>query len=174
MMHRSDRPFVWHLIYLAEACWMLPHLKRQQIDHLHAHFGPIRGSRYAGERIDRRHLQPDGAWPRRIRRAPSIHLRGEDTPGPQAGGGDFVLRPSQLFRIADQESWDKIQVFIAELTGHSRMRSEHDASRTGALVCVGGCASRKDSCCWSGRRHCLAAEGRAFELVLVGDGEHRP
>jgi hypothetical protein len=39
MMRWSDRPIVWHLIYLAEACWIVPHLTTRGITHLHAHFG---------------------------------------------------------------------------------------------------------------------------------------
>src|ERR1700722_11141883 len=27
MMQPSDRPFIWHLIYLAEACWIVPQLR---------------------------------------------------------------------------------------------------------------------------------------------------
>src|SRR5882762_8354376 len=36
---RADRPLPYHLIYLAEACRMLPWLKTFGATHVHAHFG---------------------------------------------------------------------------------------------------------------------------------------
>jgi colanic acid/amylovoran biosynthesis glycosyltransferase len=39
MMRWSDRPFIWHLIYLAEACWIATQMRRSEITHMHAHFG---------------------------------------------------------------------------------------------------------------------------------------
>jgi len=35
----SDRGFLRHLAYLAEACVLLDHMRRQGIQHVHAHFG---------------------------------------------------------------------------------------------------------------------------------------
>ena len=39
MGRRSDRPLSYHLVYLAEACRILPWLKTFGATHLHAHFG---------------------------------------------------------------------------------------------------------------------------------------
>ena len=39
MVRGSDRPFLWHLVYLAEACWLARRLTREGIAHLHVHFG---------------------------------------------------------------------------------------------------------------------------------------
>ena len=39
MAHRADRPLPFHLVYLAEACRMLPWLESACVEHLHAHFG---------------------------------------------------------------------------------------------------------------------------------------
>ncbi len=36
---RADRPLPVHLIYLAEACRILPWLVKSEIQHIHAHFG---------------------------------------------------------------------------------------------------------------------------------------
>ncbi|MCI0571216.1 MAG: glycosyltransferase family 4 protein, partial [Myxococcaceae bacterium] len=37
--HRSDRGVLRHLVYLAEACVLVRWLRRERVEHLHAHFG---------------------------------------------------------------------------------------------------------------------------------------
>jgi len=174
MMHRSDRPFIWHLIYLAEACWMLPYLKRQQIDHLHAHFGtnPAEVAMLASALIGGTYsLTVHG--PEEFDRAPCIHLR-EKIRRAELVVAISSFGRSQLFRIADQENWEKIQVVHC---GIDRTFSEGvgcDTSRTRRLVCVGRLCEQKGQLLLVKAAALLAAEGQSFELVLVGDGEHRP
>lgn len=174
MMHRSDRPFVWHLIYLAEACWMLPHLKRQQIDHLHAHFGtnPAEVAMLASVLIGGTYsLTVHG--PEEFDRAPSIHLR-EKIRRAELVVAISSFGRSQLFRLADQESWDKIQVVHCGIDRAFTRESEGDPSKAGRLVCVGRLCEQKGQLLLVKAAALLAAEGQEFELVLVGDGEHRP
>jgi colanic acid/amylovoran biosynthesis glycosyltransferase len=174
MMHHSDRPFVWHLIYLAEACWMLPLLKRQQIDHLHAHFGtnPAEVAMLASVLIGGTYsLTVHG--PEEFDRAPSIHLR-EKIRRAELVVAVSSFGRSQLFRIADQESWEKIQVVHCGIDRTFSDETGRDAAGTRRLVCVGRLCEQKGQLLLVKAAALLAAEGRAFELVLVGDGEHRP
>ena len=39
MARQSDKSLAYHLAYLAEACCLLPWIKKQLSQHLHAHFG---------------------------------------------------------------------------------------------------------------------------------------
>ncbi len=39
MSRRSPRPWLYHLIYLAEATWLCERLRAADLTHLHAHFG---------------------------------------------------------------------------------------------------------------------------------------
>ncbi|HEX3755645.1 MAG TPA: glycosyltransferase family 4 protein [Rhizomicrobium sp.] len=174
MMHHSDRPFVWHLIYLAEACWMLPHLKRQQIDHLHAHFGtnPAEVAMLASALIGGTYsLTVHG--PEEFDRAPSIHLR-EKIRRAELVVAISSFGRSQLFRLVGQESWEKIQVVHCGIDRTFSDETERDASGSRRLVCVGRLCEQKGQLLLVKAAALLAAEGRAFELVLVGDGEHRP
>jgi len=173
MMHRSDRPFIWHLIYLAEACWMLPHLKRQRIDHLHAHFGtnPAEVAMLASALIGGTYsLTVHG--PEEFDRAPSIHLR-EKIRRAELVVAISSFGRSQLFRIADQENWKKIQVVHCGIDRTFSEGSGCGASGTRRLVCVGRLCEQKGQLLLVKAAALLAAEGRSFELVLVGDGEHR-
>ena len=174
MMHRSDRPFVWHLIYLAEACWMVPHLKKRQIDHLHAHFGtnPAEVAMLASVLMGGTYsLTVHG--PEEFDRAPSIHLR-EKIRRAELVVAISSFGRSQLFRIADEKNWDKIQVVHCGIDGAFTQEPAGGASRAGRLVCVGRLCEQKGQLLLVKAAALLAAEGREFELVLVGDGEHRP
>lgn len=174
MMHRSDRPFVWHLIYLAEACWMLPHLERQRIDHLHAHFGtnPAEVAMLASVLVGGTYsLTVHG--PEEFDRAPSINLR-EKIRRAELVVAISSFGRSQLFRLVDQESWDKIQVVHCGIDGAFTQETEGDSSRARRLVCVGRLCEQKGQLLLVKAAALLAAEGQEFELVLVGDGEHRP
>ena len=174
MMHRSDRPFVWHLIYLAEACWMAPHLNRQKIDHLHAHFGtnPAEVAMLASVLIAGTYsLTVHG--PEEFDRAHSIHLR-EKIRRAELVVAISSFGRSQLFRIADEANWDKIQVVHCGIDGAFTEELKGDTSVNKRLVCVGRMCEQKGQLLLVKAAAFLAAEGGDFELVLVGDGEHRP
>jgi colanic acid/amylovoran biosynthesis glycosyltransferase len=174
MMRRSDRPFVWHLIYLAEACWIMPHLKRQRIDHLHAHFGtnPAEVAMLASVLIGGTYsLTVHG--PEEFDRARSIHLR-EKIRRAELVVAISSFGRSQLFRFADEENWDKIQVVHCGIDRAFTDEPKTDTSSTKRLVCVGRLCEQKGQLLLVKAAAILAAEGRDFELVLVGDGEQRP
>jgi len=71
----SDRPALWHFIYLAEACWIAPRLARQGIGHIHAHFGtnPAEVAMLASQ-LENISYSVTIHGPEEFDRAPSIHL----------------------------------------------------------------------------------------------------
>jgi glycosyltransferase involved in cell wall biosynthesis len=80
---------------------------------------------------------------------------------------------SQIFRIIDQKDWRKVKVVHC---GIDRGFAALDAvvpSDTNRLVCVGRLCEQKGQLLLVEAVADLVKEGRKFELVLVGDGEHR-
>jgi colanic acid/amylovoran biosynthesis glycosyltransferase len=173
MMRTSDRPFIWHLIYLVEACWIVRALGSRGIRHIHAHFGTnpaevamlaqeLAGISYSftihgtGECDQARYIHLD----EKIRRAA------------------FVVAVSsfgraQIFRVVEQRYWDKVKVVHC---GIDRTFADIDAvvpAETVRLVCVGRLSEEKGQLLLVKVAATLAKEGCKFQLVLVGDGELR-
>lgn len=173
MMRGSDRPYLWHLIYLAEACWILPHLKRQRIRHLHAHFGtnPTEVAMLASE-LNRGSYSLTVHGPEEFDRARCIHL------GEKIRRAKFVVAVSsfarsQLFRLVEQEYWGRIEVVHCGIDQAFSKLDGTRATQAKRFVCVGRLCEQKGQLLLMRAAALLAAEGHAFELVLVGDGEHR-
>ena len=174
MTRSSDRPFLWHLIYLAEACWIVPRLARQGISHLHAHFGtnPAEVAMLAG------HLAGIGYsltihGPEEFDRAPSIHL------GEKIRRAEFVVAissygRSQLYRNVEQDHWSKIKVVHCGIDTAFSALDTVTPSEAPRLVCVGRLCGEKGQLLLVQAAATLAQEGRKFTLVLVGDGDLRP
>jgi colanic acid/amylovoran biosynthesis glycosyltransferase len=173
MVRTSDRIFIWHLIYLAEACWIVRQLKKRGISHMHTHFGTnpaevaMLGRELAGISYS---LTIHGTG--ECDQARYIHL---DEKIRQAA---FVVAVcsfgrAQIFRIVDQRYWDKVKVVHC---GIDRAFSDIDAvvpAETRRLVCVGRLSEEKGQLLLVKAAAALAKEGCEFELVLVGDGDLR-
>jgi colanic acid/amylovoran biosynthesis glycosyltransferase len=174
MMVRSDRPFIWHLIYLAEASWIVPQLEKRGITHFHAHFGtnPAEVAMLVSELSGMTYsLTIHG--PEEFDRAPSIHLT------EKVRRAELVIAVSsygrsQLFRLVEQKYWKKIQIVHCGIDQTFAAVSQMEKTETARLVCVGRLCEQKGQLLLIEAAAILAREGRAFELVLVGDGEHRP
>jgi len=174
MMRASDRPALWHLIYLAEACWIAPGLVRQGISHLHAHFGtnPAEVAMLVGALTNIGYsLTIHG--PEEFDRAPSIHL------GEKIRRADFVVAissycRSQLYRMVEQRYWSKIRVVYCGIDTEFSELDTVAPSEAARLVCVGRLCREKGQLLLILAAAILAKEGREFTLVLIGDGELRP
>jgi len=173
MMRSSDRPFIWHLIYLVEASWVVRALKGQGIRHIHAHFGTnpaevamlaqeLAGVSYSftihgtGECDQARYIHLD----EKIRRAAFVVAV-------------CSFGRAQIYRVVEQRHWDKVKVVHC---GIDRTFADIDAvvpEVTARLVCVGRLSEEKGQLLLVKAAATLAREGRKFELVLVGDGELR-
>ncbi|HEY0267324.1 MAG TPA: glycosyltransferase family 4 protein, partial [Rhizomicrobium sp.] len=173
MMRGSDRPFAWHLIYLAEACWIAPRLTAQRITHIHAHFGTnpaevamlvaaLTGIGYS--------FTVHG--PEEFDRARVIHL------DEKIRRALFVVAissfgRSQLFRLVDQRYWSRIEVVHCGVDAEFSALAAVAPCQANRLVCVGRLCEQKGQQLLVRAAAALAAEGRDFKLVLVGDGEDR-
>lgn len=173
MMWGSDRPFIWHFIYLAEACWIVPQLKKRGIMHMHAHFGtnPAEVAMLSRELAG-------------ITYSFTIHGTGECDKAQFIHLDEKIRRAAfvvavcsfgraQIFRIIDQRYWDNVKVVHCGIDRTFADLDTVDPSETIRLVCVGRLSEEKGQLLLIKAAAALAKEGCKFELVLVGDGELR-
>lgn len=173
MGRRADRAWPYHLIYLAEACRLLPWLREFGAQHVHAHFGTnstevvmlaqaLGGPTYS--------FTVHG--PEEFDKPQFIHL------GEKVRRSAFVAAissygRSQLFRWVEHAHWSKVKVVHCGLE-----RAFHDVPAVAVpalprLVCVGRLCEQKGQLLLLQAASLLAERGVAFELVLAGDGEMR-
>ncbi|MBP8185339.1 MAG: glycosyltransferase, partial [Pseudomonas sp.] len=173
MGQRADRAWPYHLIYLAEACRLLPWLQAFGAEHVHAHFGTnstevvmlaqaLGGPSYSftvhgPEEFDKPQFIHLGEKVRRAAFVAAISSYGR----------------SQLFRWVEHGHWAKVKVVHCGLE-----RAFHDVSPVAVpalprLVCVGRLCEQKGQLLLLEAARLLAAQAIEFELVLAGDGEMR-
>lgn len=170
----AERSLPYHLLYLAEACLIVPWMKSFGASHVHAHFGsnstevvmlanvlggpPYSFTVHGPEEFDKPIYL---GLPEKIKRSAFVVAISS-------------YGRSQLFRWVDHESWSKIKVVHCGLE-----RSFYDIATTpvnanSRLVCVGRLCEQKGQLLLLEAAHGLATKGIQFELVLAGDGEMRP
>lgn len=167
----SDRPLAYHLLYVAEACRIVPWLRRFGAERVHAHFGtnsadvamlahalggpPYSFTVHGPEEF----LRPIGL-PEKIHRS------------------SFVVAissfgRSQLCLWAPYAEWPKIRIVHC---GLERRFYEGQAIPLGPaprFVCVGRLVEAKGQLLLIEAARRMACKGVAFELVLAGDGPAR-
>lgn len=174
MSRQADRSLPYHMIYLAEACRMLPWLKSSGARHIHAHFGtnsaevamlahklggpPFSFTVHGPEEFDK---------PRFLGLAEKIRQSA------------FVVAissfgRSQLYRLVEHRDWPKVKVVHCGLEQTFHDIPGKSISPVLRLVCVGRLCEQKGQLLLIEAAHILAQRGVAFELVLAGDGELRP
>jgi glycosyltransferase involved in cell wall biosynthesis len=171
---RADRPLPHHLAYLTEACRVLPWLRVFGATHVHAHFGTN-----AAEVAMLANALGGPPY--------SFTVHGpEEFDKPQALGlaekarrAAFVVAVSshgraQLYRWIDPERWDRIKLVHCGLEREYFAAPAVPAPEAPRLVCVGRICEQKGQLLLVKAAAKLSARGRAFELVLAGDGEMRP
>ncbi|RFO97996.1 colanic acid biosynthesis glycosyltransferase WcaL [Rhodoferax lacus] len=174
MSHRSERPFVYHLVYLAEACLLLGHLRRFGSQHVHAHFGTN-----STEVVMLAHALGGPGF--------SFTVHGpEEFDKPQFIGlaekikrSAFVVAissfgRSQLFRWIDYTQWPKVHVVHCGLEESFHALAPSQPPDIPRLVCVGRLCEQKGQLLLVQAMALLAQRGIRFDLVLAGDGEMRP
>lgn len=175
MSRGSDRSLPYHLVYMAEACRMLVHLRRHPVAHVHAHFGTN-----STEVVMLAHLMGGPPYsftvhgPEEFDQPAALHLRDK------IERAAFVVAissfgRSQLYRLVGHEHWGRIQVVHCGLDQKFHQGAEAepltDAPR---LVCVGRLCEQKGQLILLEAAKVLKERGVPFELVLAGDGEMRP
>jgi len=174
MSRGSDRPLIYHLVYLAEACCVLSHLRTRPVRHIHAHFGTNSAEVVMLARILG---GPPYSFtvhgPEEFDHPAALHLR------EKIENASFVIAissfgRSQLYRWVDHGHWGKIRVVHCGLDKDFHDGAEAvlvpDAPR---LVCVGRLCEQKGQLILLEAVRLLKDRGIVFELVLAGDGEMR-
>jgi len=173
MGRHADRPLIFHLIYLAEACRITPWLKEFNAQHVHAHFGTN-----SAEVVMLAHILGGPSF--------SFTVHGpEEFDKPQflairekVKHSAFVVAissfgRSQLYRWIDYVDWPKVQVVHCGLDQSFFDVPAVPIPAVSRVVCVGRLNEQKGQLLLVDAVHRLAQEGIELELVLAGDGEMR-
>lgn len=170
---RADRPLPLHLIYLAEACRIVPWMAAHGARHLHAHFGTnstevamlasmLGGPAYSftvhgPEEFDK----PELLWlGEKIRRSAFV-----------VAVSSFGR--SQLFRWAAYADWAKVQVVHCGIDPGFHAVPPRPSPAAPRLVCVGRLCEQKGQMLLVRAVQAVVAKGIPIHLVLAGDGEMR-
>ncbi len=171
MARDSDRPLIYHLTYLAEACRMLPWLKAFGARHLHAHFG----TNSAEVAMLVRAL---GGPPY------SFTIHGPDEFLRPIGLEEKIRRSafvvaissfgrSQIYLRSRYEDWPKVKVVHCGLERTFYEVPPVPAPNVPRFVCVGRLCEAKGQMLLIEAAAMLAAKVAEFELILAGDGPMR-
>ncbi|MDX2244712.1 MAG: glycosyltransferase family 4 protein [Leptolyngbyaceae cyanobacterium bins.302] len=170
---RSERGLLLNVAYLAEACVLLQWLQESNITHLHTHFGTNSATVSMLCRVL-------GGPPYSV----TVHGPEEfDKPGAIALSekiqrAAFIVAvcsfgKSQLYRWCDYPQWSKIKVVHCGVDQMFLDAAYVPIATEPRFVCVGRLSEQKGHLMLIEAAGQLAAEGRSFKLVLVGDGPLR-
>jgi colanic acid/amylovoran biosynthesis glycosyltransferase len=174
MGRHADRPWPYHLVYLAEACRILPWLRQFGSSHVHAHFGTN-----STEVVMLAHVLGGPGYsftvhgPEEFDKPQFIGL------GPKIEHARFVVAissygRSQLYRWVAHTQWPKVQVVHCGLEDAFHSVAPSNPPDLPRLVCVGRLCEQKGQLLLIQAMALLAQRGVVWELVLAGDGEMRP
>ena len=172
MARNAERPWPFHIAYLAEACRVVRWLKASGAAHVHAHFGTN---------------SAEVAMLARVLGGPSysftVHGPEEFDKAALLGLSEKTARAafvvaissfgqSQLLRWIRPDDRAKVQVVHCGLEEGFHAINPPPASGA-RLVCVGRICAQKAQTLLVEAAARLVKKGLAFDLVLVGDGEMR-
>lgn len=170
---RADRPLFFHLIYLAEACRIIPWLKAFGAQHVHAHFGTN-----SAEVVMLAHTLGGPSYsftvhgPEEFDKPEFLAIR------EKVSHSAFVLAissfgRSQLYRWIDYIDWPKVHVVHCGLDQIFFDIPKVPIPSASRVVCVGRLCEQKGQLLLVDAVHRLAQAGIKLEVVLAGDGEMR-
>ena len=170
MRRDSVRSLPYHLVYLAEACLILPWLKSFGAVHLHAHFG--NNSAEVAMLVNALGGPP---YSFTLHGQNELLFGGTDEKVHRAA---FVVAissygRSQLYRKVEHAHWPKIKVIHCGLDTAFLNTAPVLPAASPRLVCVGRLCEAKGQLLLIEATHRLAQAGIFLELVLAGDGEMR-
>ena len=169
----SDRGLARNFAYLVEACVLLKWLREKEIDHLHAHFGvnPAAVAMLC-------HVLGDITYSFTVHGPKEFDVPSAIGLTEKIERAAFVVAissfgKSQLFRWCSYKQWSKIHVVHCGVDKEFLHTSPQPIPDQPSLVCVGRLCEQKGQLLLVEAAARLAAQGREFKLVLVGDGELR-
>jgi colanic acid/amylovoran biosynthesis glycosyltransferase len=171
---RSDRSVAVHLAYLFEAAIIAAWCRRDQVDHLHVHFGT--NSATVGMFVNRltgipwsftAHGSEEFSRPFGIALAEKI------------ASANFVVAissfgRSQLWRWTEHNRWNKIHIVRCGLDALFLEGKIVPAPKQPRLICVGRLCEQKGQLLLIEAAQILKMKNIAFEIVFAGDGPMRP
>jgi colanic acid/amylovoran biosynthesis glycosyltransferase len=170
---RSERGLARHVAYLGEACVLARWLRREPVDHLHAHFGT---NSAAVAMLCHAVGGPSFSF--------TVHGPDEfDKPeflglGEKIHQSAFVVAissfgRSQLCRWSRYEDWAKIHVVRCGVEDELLHAPHAPVPSAPRLVCVARLSEQKGHLLLVEAAARLAAQGVPFEILLAGDGPLR-
>lgn len=160
-----------HLAWLAEACWLLPRLR--DVDHLHVHFA-TNGALVAwlAHRLGGPPFSLTVHGPEEFDHVGALALP-ELLANARFAVAISAYGRSQLWRWMPAARWDRVHVVHCGLERDWLQAVPTPPPAAPRLVCVGRLCEQKGQLLLIDAAARVAATGRRFELVLVGDGEMR-
>jgi glycosyltransferase involved in cell wall biosynthesis len=174
MSRRSERRLPYHFAYLAEACRMLPWMRRLGVGHLHAHFGtnsaevamlahalggpPYSFTVHGTEVFDKPEFLGIGE---KVRRAAFVVATSSYGRG-------------QIYRWSERSQWPKVRLVHCGLEPAFHDVPTAPPPAAPRIVCVGRLSEEKGQLLLIEATRRVIEAGVPLELVLAGDGELRP
>lgn len=171
---QSDRSLAYHLIYLAEACWLLDRLSAARVRHVHAHFGTN-----SAEVVMLARLLGGPSYsftvhgPEEFDKPQGLHLQEKMAQAAFTVAISSFGR-SQLFRWVGHAHWPRVHVVHCGLDRAFHQGHEAPVPDVPRLVCVGRICEQKGQLLLVQALAEVVRRGHDCELVLAGDGDMRP
>ena len=170
MSRDAERSWPYHIVYLAEACRILPWINSFGATHVHAHF-----STNSTEVVMLANVLGAPSYSFTVHGQAELHFGGLSEKVSRAA---FVVAissfgRSQLYHRVKYAHWHKVRVVHCGLEPSFHEVDSLPFTVTPRLVCVGRLSKEKGQLLLIEAAHCLASRGIDFELVLAGDGGMR-
>lgn len=173
MGRRAARPWPVHLIYLAEACRIVPWMRQSGARHLHAHFGtnPAEVAMLAGA-LGGPSYSFTVHGPEEFDQPEFLHM------AEKIRHAAFVVAissygRSQLYRWIPEPDWRKVQVVHCGIEPAFHAAAAAPLPAAPRIVCVGRLCEQKGQLLLVRAVDQLRRMGNRVDLVLAGDGEMR-
>ena len=174
MSKGGERGLIFHLIYLAEACSILGMLRRNRVNHIHAHFG-TNSAKVAllTHMLDGPPFSFTVHGPEEFDKPLQLKLHDKIQRAAFVVAITSFCR-SQLFRWADLADWSKVRVVHCGLDDAFLDAPERSSIGSTQLLCVGRLCEQKGQLLLVEAMALLAQRGIRPNLLFVGDGDMRP
>jgi colanic acid/amylovoran biosynthesis glycosyltransferase len=169
----SSRSLLVHLFYLVEACTVASIIRKERIQHLHAHFGTNSAEiAMLACCLAKKTYSFTVHGPEEFDKATSLGLV------TKIERSAFVVAISsfgrgQLFRWLTPAHWNKVKVVHCGLEPEFHDHAVPGPGSAKRLVCVGRLSEQKGQLLLIQAAQLLVQRGLDFELILAGDGELR-
>ncbi|MFN3960741.1 MAG: glycosyltransferase [Parvularculaceae bacterium] len=169
----SDAGLLRHLLYFAEAMALADWLRRERINHVHAHFGTNSATvAMLAARINGAAFSMTVHGPEEFDRAPKIALAEKIRRAAFVAAVSSYGR-SQLRRLAAPEDWEKIVIVPCGVDKEFHAGPALPIADAAKFIAVARLSEQKGIPTLVEAAALLKRLGRAFSLTVIGDGELR-